>query len=159
MTVWAKICLVCIFRNTNLNSIYLEKACKKVLACPSSLIYSYTYNLFHLANSTKRQLAELPTILDSFTSVSQLSDYIGLEVMGSREPWSGRFFHPYKPNTARWSHLRPVWALDITNSSQFDGQALWPVMWQFPAGGYLSNHTTAIWRSPEHSSMSDRPEK
>jgi len=30
-------------------------------------------------------------------------------------------------------HLRPIWAPDITNSSQFDGQTFWPVVWRFPA--------------------------
>jgi len=29
----------------------------------------------------------------------------------------------------------------------------------FQQGGYLSIHTTAIWRQPEHSSTSDRPKK
>jgi len=38
---------------------------------------------------------------------------------------------------ARRSHLRPIWALDITNSSQFDGQAFWPVVWRFPSGWIL----------------------
>jgi len=38
------------------------------------------------------------------------------------------FFHAYKLITARWSHLRPICSLNITNSSQFDGQVHWPVM-------------------------------
>jgi len=37
-------------------------------------------------------------------------------------------------DTTRWSHLRPIWALDITNSNQFVGQPFWPVVWWFPAG-------------------------
>jgi len=40
-------------------------------------------------------------------------------------------------DTARWSHLKPIWAIDITNSSQFDGQAVWPVVWWFLAGWVL----------------------
>jgi len=45
-------------------------------------------------------------------------------------------------DTARWSHLRPIWALDITNSSQFDSQAFWPVVRWFTAKWVLvqSNH-------------------
>ena len=38
---------------------------------------------------------------------------------------------------ARRSHLRLIWALDITNSSQFDGQSFCIVVWQFPAGWIL----------------------
>jgi len=56
------------------------------------------------------------------------------KVGGRGEPQSGEFFHPYKLNTARWSHLKLILALNITNSSQFNGQALWPVVWRFPAG-------------------------
>jgi len=34
-------------------------------------------------------------------------------------------------------YLRPIWALDITNSSQFDEQSFWPVVWWFPTGWVL----------------------
>jgi len=101
--------------------------CKELLVCLSPLIHSYTMSF-----SWQTLKRELPTILDSFhTSIT--NDHIGVEVGGGGEPWSGGFFHLYKLNTSRCSHLRSVWALYITNSSQFDGQALWPIVWQFPA--------------------------
>jgi len=52
-----------------------------------------------------------------------------VEARGGGEPLSGRFFHVQKLKIAKWSHLMPVQALDITNSSQFDDQAFWPVIW------------------------------
>jgi len=81
-----------------------------------------------LTNSTKDSyVAELPTILDSFyTTIT--NDHIGVEIGGGGEL--------LEVNTAR-SHLRPIWTLDIKNSSQFDGQAFWPVVWWFPAGWML----------------------
>jgi len=43
----------------------------------------------------KRQLAKLPTILDSlYTTIT--NDHIVVEVRGSGEPQSGRFFHVQK---------------------------------------------------------------
>jgi len=57
-----------------------------------------------------------------------------MKVGDSGEPQKWWVFSCVEVYTARRSHLRPIQALDITNSSQFDGQAFWPVMWQFPAG-------------------------
>jgi len=51
-----------------------------------------------------------------------------MEVAGFSTCWS---WHCQKVR------LRPIWALDIINSSQFDGQAFWPVVWWFPAGWIL----------------------
>jgi len=56
-----------------------------------------------------------------------------VEVGVGGEPWKWQVFALVEIDTARRSHLRPIWALNITNSSQFDGQAFWPVVWQFPA--------------------------
>jgi len=39
--------------------------------------------------------------------------------------------------------------------AKFSGQ----LCGNFQLSGCLSSHTTAIWRSPEHSSMLDRPKK
>jgi len=39
--------------------------------------------------------------------------------------------------------------------AEFTGQSCG----DFQLGGYLSIHTTAIWRPPEHSSMSDKSKK
>jgi len=60
-----------------------------------------------------------------------------VEVGGGGEPRKWWVFPCVEDNTARRSHLRPIWALDITNSSQLDGQAFWPVVWQFSAGWIL----------------------
>jgi len=72
----------------------------------------------------------------------------------------------YKFNTAKWSLWDPYWVLEITNSSQFDDQALWsnPLASHVMNSSWmdscpLSSQTTAIWRPPKHSSMSDRLEK
>jgi len=84
----------------------------------------------------KGQLAELPAILDSFyTTIT--NDHIGVEVGGGGEPRKWRVLLHVEVGTARRSHLRPIWALNVTNSSQFDGQAFWPIVWQFPAGWVL----------------------
>ena len=75
----------------------------------------------------------MPAILDSFyTTIT--NDHIGVEVRVQWKPWKWQVFPRIEVDTARSSHLRPIWALNITNSSQFDGQAFWPVMWRFPAG-------------------------
>jgi len=55
--------------------------------------------------------------------------HIGVKVKGGGEPWKWWVFSHAEVDTDKWSHLRPIQALDITNSSQFDGQAFWPVVW------------------------------
>jgi len=114
--------------NIQLN-IYLEKA----RGCLRTFSNIQCLSVDQLC---KRKLVELPAISNSFYSTIT-NDHIGVEVRGGGEPRSGGVFHTWKLNTARWSHLRPIWALDSTNSSQFDGQAFWPVTWWFPAGWIL----------------------
>jgi len=70
----------------------------------------------------------LPAILDSFYATIT-NDLVGVEVRGGGELWKWQVFPYVEVDTARRSHLRPIQALDITNSSQFDGQAFWPVVW------------------------------
>jgi len=74
----------------------------------------------------------LPAVLDSFYTTI-INDHIGVEVGGGGEPRNWWVFLHVEVDITRWCHLGPIWALDITNSSQFDGQAFWPVVWQFPA--------------------------
>jgi len=69
----------------------------------------------------KGQLVELSAILDNFYA-SITSDYIAVEVGGGEEPQRGGFFHMYKLNTSRWSHLRPIWVqrrAEVEHVSQF----------------------------------------
>jgi len=79
----------------------------------------------------KGQLAELPAILDSFYNTIT-NDHMGVEVGGGGEPWKWRVLPRVEVGTARRSYLRPIWALNVTNNSQFDGQAR-----RFPAGWVL----------------------
>jgi len=60
-----------------------------------------------------------------------------VEVGGGGESWKWRVLPHVEVDTARRSHLRLIWALNVINGSQFDGQALWPVVWRFPAGWVL----------------------
>ena len=96
----------------------------------------------------KGQLAELPTILDSFYATIT-NDHIGMEVGGGGELRMWWVFLCVEADTARRSHLKPIQTLDITNSIQFDGQAFCPVVWRFPAR----------WVPFQHTSTSDRLEK
>jgi len=81
----------------------------------------------------KGQIPELPAILDSFyTTIT--NDHIGMEVRAAQKWW---VFPCVEVDTARRSRLRSNRALNITNSSQFDGQALWPIVWQFSTGWVL----------------------
>ena len=75
---------------------------------------------------------------------------IEVEVRDDGEPQRGRFFHPYTVNTTRCSHLRPIWAIDIANSSQFDANFIGQSCGNFQLGGCLSTHTTAIWSPLKH---------
>jgi len=84
----------------------------------------------------------LPAILDSFTPLSQMIIYGGGQEWWEPQNW-WVFLH-VEVDTARKSHLRPIQALDITNSSQFDGQASGQSCGDFQPGGCLSSHTTAI---------------
>jgi len=55
----------------------------------------------------KGQLAELPTILDSFyTTIT--NDHIGVEVGDGGEPWKWQVLPRVEADTARRSHLRPI---------------------------------------------------
>ena len=55
----------------------------------------------------KGQLAELPTILDSFyTTIT--NDHIGVEVGGGGEPQKWQVLPCVEVDTTRRSHLRPV---------------------------------------------------
>jgi len=98
----------------------------------------------------KGQLTELPAILDSFyTTIT--NDYIRVEIRGGEEPWKWRVLPRVEVDTTRRSHLRPIWTLNVTNNSQFDGQAFWPVVWQFPAGWVLKRVRQAQETSPRKS--------
>jgi len=101
---------------------------------------SIVIQCFSLDKLCKGQLAELPTILDSFyTTIT--NDHIGVEIGGGGEPRKWRVF-PHvevEVDTARRSHLRPIQALDITNSSQFDGQPFLLVVWRFLARWVLAH--------------------
>jgi len=60
-----------------------------------------------------------------------------VEAGGGGEPREWWVFPRVEVDTARRSHLRPICALNITNSSQFNGQAFLPVVWRFSAGWVL----------------------
>jgi len=51
-----------------------------------------------------------------------------VKVRGGGEPRKWQVLPCVEVGTARRSHLRPIWALNVTNSSQFDDQALWLVV-------------------------------
>jgi len=53
------------------------------------------------------QLAELPTILDSFYTIIT-NDHIGVEVRGGGEPQKWQIFPHVEVDTARRSHLGPI---------------------------------------------------
>jgi len=73
--------------------------------CLSPLIHSYTMS--SVDQLYKGQLAELPTILDSFyTTIT--NDHVGVEVRGSEEPRNWQVFLCVEVDTARTSHLRPI---------------------------------------------------
>jgi len=55
----------------------------------------------------KGQLAELPTILDSFYTTI-INDHIGVEVGGGGEPQKWWVLPRVEVDTARRSHLRPI---------------------------------------------------
>jgi len=142
VTVWIKTCLVCTIykyleipiRNTNLNySIeYISRRQKGAYMTYSTYLYIVIQYL-SVDKLYKRQLAELSAILNSFyTTIT--NDHIGVEVGGSVEPWKWWVFSYVEVHTARRSHLRLNWVLDITNSSQFDGQAFWLAVWRFSTG-------------------------
>jgi len=96
---------------------------KEVLTHLSPLIHSY----FSVDKLYKGQLVELSTILDSFyTTITNY--HLGVEVGGSGESRKWQVFPHVEVDTARRPHMRPIQALDITNSSQFDGQTFCPVM-------------------------------
>jgi len=59
---------------------------------------------------------------------------MGMEDGGGEKLWKWWVFTCVEVDTARRSHLRPIQALDITNSSQFDGKAFLQAVWRFPAG-------------------------
>jgi len=65
------------------------------------------------------------------------NDHIGVEVGGGGEPRKWQVLPRIEVDTTRRSHLRLIWALNVINSSQFDDQAFWPVVWWFPAGWVL----------------------
>jgi len=94
---------------------------KEVLACFSSPNLSLS-----VKQLCKGQIRSwIITILDSFTPVQQVIHKD--EGWGWWEPWSGKFF---KLKTARWSLLRPVWALEVTNSMvKFSRQSCFISSW------------------------------
>jgi len=123
---------------------------KEVLTRVSPLIYSYTISF---SWQTLQRIASW--IAHHFREF--LHHYHKWSYRGGGWGWWGATevagFSTYWSWPARRSHLRLIWTLDITNSSQFDGQAFGPVVWRFPAGWILVHshhcHLKTTW-SLEH---------
>jgi len=97
------------------------------------------------------------------------NDHIGVKVRGCGEPQKWRVLSRVEVDTTRRSHLRSIFAPNVTNSSQFDGQAFWPVVWRFTAGWVLVHshhwHLKTTWalehvrQAQETSPRKSRPGK
>jgi len=112
--------------------LFLGLVSRTCLMCLSVwVVFKWQWCDWKGTHQAKRQLAELPAILDIFYTIIT-NDHIGVEVRGHGEPQRWHVFPHVEVDTARRSHLRPIQALDITNNSQFDGQAFCPVLWRFP---------------------------
>jgi len=78
----------------------------------------------------------------------------GLQMAVARKYW---VLPCVEVDTAKRSYLRPIWVLNVTNSNQFDGQAFWPVVWQFSAWWVLVySHDMINWKTSYNYGLAEK---